>query len=451
VSPAEENEMFDIWGSGFRNCDRISRRNLLKIGSLVFGGAALGERFRDGAAAGTHAYGVVDTAVIQVFLGGGPSHIDMFDLKPNAPAEIRGEFNEISTNVSGIRISEHLPMLAAVMDKMSIVRSVTHTNSSHLPSSHWLQTGFTANNAVAGHNLYPSTGSITARMRGPNAPGLPAYVAVPRCQAFAYSAYLGEAYNPFTTDIDPNDENFYVPNLRLVKGISHDRLKHRGELLKKLDGLRHSFDASGDLAGLDRFNHDAINMITDPKTAQAFDIRRESSQVRERYGRTGIGQNCLLARRLVEAGVTYVSCLSGGGWDTHANNFRDLKQTTLPRLDRAISALITDLHDRGLDKRVLVNVMGEFGRTPKINKDAGRDHWPGAMCVLFSGGGLKMGQMIGATDKQAAFPTSKPFSPSDILATIYHVLGIDWRRVFHDQSRRPIPILSQGDPIADLI
>jgi uncharacterized protein (DUF1501 family) len=210
-------------------------------------------------------------------------------------------------------------------------------------------------------------------------------------------------------------------------------------------------DAVGQMSGRDQFQQQALKMISSPQVAKAFDIRYEPDEVRDRYGRTSLGQNCLLARRLVEAGVSYVSCLSGGGWDTHVDNFRPQKELLLPRLDQAISALVTDLHDRGLDQRVLVNVMGEFGRTPRINKDAGRDHWPGAFCALFAGGGLHMGQMIGSTDAQAAFPTSQPYSPGDVLATIYHVLGIDHRQEFRDHTGRVFPILREGKPIPELV
>ena len=438
--------MFNLYGSTFRHCDRVSRREVLKVGTLALGGLSLANGLRARAAEPPP-----PTAVIQVFLGGGPSHIDMFDMKPHAPVEIRGEFNEISTNVPGTRICELLPQIATVMDKISIVRSVTHSNPAHLPGSHFLQTGYDVPTAIAGENQHPSTGSIAAYMRGANAGGMPAYVSVPRCQAFAHSSFLGQAYSPFTTQIDPNDKNYHVPNLTLQKGTSIDRVHERRGLMQQLDRLRRDMDNRGDLQSLDQFAREAFEMVTNERTAEAFDITREPEELRDRYGRTSIGQNCLLARRLVESGVTFVSCLSGGGWDTHADNFNLQRNVTLPRLDQAISALVTDLFERGLDRHVLVNVMGEFGRTPKINKDAGRDHWPGASFALFSGGGLQMGQMIGTTDKHAAYPTSKPFSPEDVLSTIYHVLGINHHHVLRDASQRPIPILPSGKPIPDLI
>jgi hypothetical protein len=337
------------------------------------------------------------------------------------------------------------------MDKIAVVRSVTHDSSSHLPSAHLMQTGYIAADTTPGRNMNPSTGSLVARVRGPISAGLPTYVSVPRPQAFAGASYLGAACNPFTTDVEPNAKDFHVRDLKTPAGITPARIQRRGALLNDLDNLRRNLDASGQIAGMDAFYQQAMDLITSPRAIRAFDIHQEPAEVRERYGRTSVGQNLLLARRLVEAGVSYVSCLSGGGWDTHVDNFRELKDVSLPRLDRALSALIVDLHDRGLNRRVLVNVMGEFGRTPKINKDAGRDHWPGAFCVLMSGGGLNMGQMIGATDRLAAYPTTKPYSPGDVLSTIYHVLGIDWHQEFPDLAGRPRPILSEGQPIAELI
>jgi hypothetical protein len=422
----------------------------LRIGSLALGGVTLADLFRRRALASSPARHSTDTAVIQLFLGGGPSQLDTFDLKPDAPADIRGEFHETSTSVPGIRISEHLPRLAAVMDKFTVVRSVSHDSPSHLPSAHLMQTGYIDPSAIAGRNMTPSTGSVVARVRGPISAGLPTYVSVPRPQAFANAGYLGAAFNPFTTDVEPNAKDFKVRDLKTPAGMTPVRIERRRTLLHDLDSLRRNLDSSGQIAGMDSFYQQAIDLITSPSAIRAFDIAREPNLVRDRYGRTSVGQNLLLARRLVEAGVSYVSCLSGGGWDTHVNNFGELKNVSLPRLDQALSALIADLYERGLQHRVLVNVMGEFGRTPKINKDAGRDHWPGAFFALMAGGGLKMGQMIGTTDRHGAYPTSDPYSPGDVLATIYHVLGINWHDEFHDLAGRPRKILSEGKPIAEL-
>ena len=441
----QDGAMLQIVGQSFRHCDRIARRDVLRIGSLFWGGATLADLLRHRACAREHGLpgpdGVPDTAVIQLSCGGGPSQIDMYDLKPHAPAEIRGEFQEISTSVPGIRISEHLPRQAAIMDKLAIVRTVSHTNSTHLPSSHLMQTGYEVPMAVAGQNVHPSSGSITARTRGPFFRGVPAYVAVPRGQAFSSAAYLGPACDPYATEVEPNADDFHIPNLTLPREVTRQRAFHRSTLLKQLDDSRRAIESAGRDGAINRY----------PNVAQAFDIRQESTATRDRYGRTSMGQNLLLARRLVEAGVSFVSCLSGGGWDTHEDNFRRQKDILLPRVDQAVSALVSDLHDRGLEKRVLVNVMGEFGRTPHINKDAGRDHWPGAFCALFAGGGIRAGQMIGTTDAHAAYPTSAPFSPGDVLATIYHVLGVDVRQEFHDRSGRTFPVLREGTPISELV
>lgn len=265
------------------------------------------------------------------------------------------------------------------------------------------------------------------------------------------AAYLGGAYDSFPTQKDPNSDGFRVPNLTRLPELSIDRLFSRQALAQDLDTMRRDVDARGEMSAFDRYSAQALNLITSEKVGRAFDIEREPSRVRDQYGRTPIGQNCLLARRLVEAGVTYVTCLSGGGWDTHTNNFSELKDVTLPRYDRAVAALVSDLYERGLGDRVLVMAFGEFGRTPRINRDAGRDHWPGAMSVLFSGGGLKVGQMVGSTDSHGAYPTSKPYSPGCVLATMYHVMGIDYNHHFYDQSDRPIPVLPEGRPITELI
>ncbi len=442
--------MFDVWGPKFRNCDGLTRRSVLKAGALLWGGFGLADLLRHRAEAGATNGSKPRTAVIQIFCGGGPSHLDTYDLKPHAPAEIRGEFREIPTNVPGIRISEHLPLQARVMDKLAVVRSVRHGVSGHLPGSHLILTGYeTSNNPV--DNTSPFTGSVVARLRGANATGMPAYAAVPRKVSFGSAAYLGAGFNPFATEMEPNAKDFRVKSLKLDKRVSSDRLSARQSLLARLDHFRRDVDLHGDLEGLDSFYQDAVEMITSDRAAKAFDIDSEDPKLRDEYGRTSIGQNCLLARRLVEAGVSYVTCLSGGGWDTHKNNFSELRKVSLPRYDRAIAALVRDLHDRGLDKNVMVMAFGEFGRTPRINRDAGRDHWPGAMSMLLAGGGLKTGQMVGTTDPRGAYPASDPHSPGDVLATMYRFMGIDTHHEFHDHNGRPVPVLREGTPITALI
>lgn len=426
---------------------RIGRRTFLKLGGLACGAWTLADQLRVwGGSGGSPSR---ETAVIQIFMGGGPSHIDMYDLKPTAPREIRGEFSPIATCVNGIRISEHLPRQASVMDKLAIVRSVSHTNAGHLPASHWMMTGYEPTVGFTS-NINPSMGSVVSRLRGPNVPGLPSYVSVPRKQLLGGAGYLGTEYNPFTPESDPSRKDFAVKDLSLVRGMTKQRLGSRQELRKDFDSLRRQLDGEEEFSGLDQFSREAYELVTSDLAARAFDLSEEDSGLRERYGNFSGGQGCLLARRLVEAGVTFVTVLSGGEWDTHTDNFGRLKSDSLPKMDRAISALVGDLYERGLDKRVLVIANGEFGRTPKINKDAGRDHWPGTSCVLFSGGGLKVGQMIGETDPQGAYPITKRHTPGDVLSTVYHFLGIDIRHEFRDRNQRLFPVLNEGEPIREL-
>ncbi len=441
--------MLDFVGRGPRDCDGVSRRSFLKVGALALGGLSLPGLLRRRAAAAPGS-AAPRKSVILIWLAGGPSHIDMYDLKPNAPAEFRGEFRPIATSVTGIQVGEHLPRQARVMDKLAVVRSAYHTNAGHGMGSQWMLTGYQPTIEV-NDNIYPSTGSVVAKMRGPNEPGLPAYVNLPRVLSLGKAAYLGASYNPFAPDSDPNSDGFQVRNLRLPGVVDARRLGRRRELLRELDNIRRDIDARGDIGGLDTFYREGLEMVTDTKAQRAFDVRREPAKLRERYGRNDLGQCCLLARRLVEAGVTYVTVQAGGGWDTHADNFKQLKDTLLPKYDQALAALVEDLCDRGLDRDVLVMAMGEFGRTPRVNGGAGRDHWPGAMSVVYAGGGLRMGQVIGTTNATAEYPTSKPATPGCVLATMYQVLGIDYKHAFYDQAQRPLPILSEGELIADLI
>jgi hypothetical protein len=441
--------MLEVRGPGYRCCDGITRRSFLRVGFLGLAGLSLADHLRFKAAAAETGSSTKDTAVILLWLGGGPSHIDMYDLKPDAPVEFRGEFKEIATNVSGIRIGEHLPLQARHMDKMAVVRSATHTNAGHGMGTHWMLTGYVPTIEI-NDNLTPSCGSIVAKMRGANALRLPAYVCLPEPPPSANAAYLGVPYNPFSPGSDPSSPGFQVRNLRLTPRVDLDRFRNRRQLLRGLDHLRRDVDIHGTAEGLDRFYQDAFEIVTSENCRKAFDIHGEDPRLRDRYGRHTWGQSTLLARRLVEAGVTYVT-VNMGGWDTHNNNFQSLKTSNLPRYDQALAALVEDLHERGLDQKVLVMTYGEFGRTPRINPTAGRDHWPGAMSVVFAGGGLKMGQMIGTTDPKAEYPKTRAVGPQDLLATMYHVLGIDYRHEFHDAAQRPLAILNEGKPIEELI
>jgi hypothetical protein len=439
--------MLDLLGRTYPTCDGVSRRSFLRIGGLAAGGFTLANLLHRESRAGQP---LRKKAVIQIWQAGGPSHIDMYDLKPDAPAEFRGEFKPIATNVPGIDIGEHLPHQSKVMDKMAIVRSAYHTNAGHGMGSQWMLTGWQPTIEV-NDNIFPACGAVVSNLRGANEPGLPAYVNLPRLLDLGKAAYLGASYNPFAPDNDPNSDGFSVRNLRIPGRVDAARLGRRRDLLKELDSIRRDIDTRGDLEGLDTFYRDAMEMVTSDKAQRAFNIQSEDARLREQYGRNDLGQSCLLARRLVEAGVTYVTVQAGGGWDTHGNNFSELKNNLLPKFDRALAALVTDLYDRGLQDDVLVMAFGEFGRTPRINGGAGRDHWPGAMSIVFAGGGLRMGQTIGATDSKAEYPTSKPYTPGCVLSTMYRVMGIDHHHVFYDQARRPMPVLAEGAPIEELV
>jgi hypothetical protein len=441
--------MLEVRGSAYPCCDGVTRRSFLRVGFLGLAGLTLADRLRQKAVAAEQGRPSRDTAVILLWLGGGPSHIDMYDLKPDAPVEFRGEFKSIPTNVPGIAIGEHLPREARLMDKMAVVRSVTHTNAGHGMGTHWMLTGYVPTIEI-NDNLNPSCGSVVSRMRGANAPRVPAYVCLPKSPPSANAAYLGVAYNPFTPGSDPNSPHFQVRDLRLTHRVDLDRFRNRQQLLRGIDKLRRDVDVQGTALGLDQFYRDAFEIVTSPECRNAFDIHNEDPRLRDRYGRNTWGQSALLARRLVEAGATYVT-VNMGGWDTHSNNFQSLKTHNLPQYDQALAGLVSDLHDRGLDQNVLVMTYGEFGRTPRINAQAGRDHWPGAMSVLFAGGGLKMGQVIGSTDRKAEYPKTRAVGPQDVLATMYHVLDIDYRHVFYDAGQRPIPILNEGKPIEELL
>jgi hypothetical protein len=441
--------MLDLLGPRYEDCDGLTRRGFLRVGFLGLAGLSLADHLRLRAADRQAGKLTKDTAVILLWLGGGPSHLDMYDLKPDAPAEFRGEFKPIDTNVPGILIGEHLPRQAKLMDRMAIVRSGWHTNAGHGMGSHWMLTGYVPTIEI-NDNLNPSCGSVVANMRGANRPKVPAYVCVPTPPPSANAAYLGVAYNPFSPRSDPNSTGFQVRDLKLPSRVPLKRLQNRRELLRGMDAVRNDVDINGAAEGFDRFYQEAFDIVTSEAARAAFDIHKEDSRIRDHYGRNSWGQSALLARRLVEAGVTYVT-VNLGGWDTHNNNFASLKKNLLPNYDRALATLVEDLHQRGLSRKVLVLAYGEFGRTPRINAGAGRDHWPNAMSVVFAGGGLKMGQVIGSTDAKAENPKTRPCSVGDLLSTMYHVLGIDPKHQFHDAAKRPLAILSEGKPIRELV
>ena len=403
--------------------------------------------------------------IIVIFLQGGMSHLDSWDLKPHAPAEYRGEFKGIATSVPGFSISEHMPLLAQRADRYSVIRSAYHGTPSHEAAIHWTLTGYDypeANTTTKNRNTKPSMGSIVSKTKGPNRTGLPAYVCVPdRGQLgdrvrYAAAHYLGQAYDPFESGRPPSDATSPFPtppNLSLAKGTDLRRLEHRLGLLRDLDHLPRALDSNGAMAGLDEFNRQAIELLAHDVTRNAFDMSQESIALRERYGNSSFAQRLVLARRLAEAGVTFtlVNFSDNQQWDTHGDNFRQLKNTRLPELDRAVSALLDDLEDRGVLDTTLVALFGEFGRTPKINPTAGRDHWSNVFSVMLTGGGIKRGQVLGTSSPYGEIPQTRPIHFNDILVTMYHQLGVPTDRVFHDQFARPFPIMDSGVVIPELL
>jgi len=342
-----------------------------------------------------------------------------------------------------MQFCEHLPLLAKQADKLSIVRSVTSTEGAHERATHYMLTGY----RVLPTLEYPGYGSVVARESGYKN-GLPPYVAIPGVIGDAEAGYMGATYNPFSAG-DPGAGSYSVRDVNPPEGVTVERMERRRTFLKAVDEFQATGRPAETVASLDTFYTRAYDLITSPEAKTAFNLGAEPAALRDAYGRNSFGQGCLLARRLVEAGVRFVT-VSRGGWDTHANNFDSLKNGRLPELDRGYATLLQDLHDRGLLASTLVVWMGEFGRTPVINKTAGRDHWPKAMSVCMSGGGLKGGQVVGATDDKAEAPTERPVTPEDIAATLYAALGLDIRRQFHTPSGRPVQV-AQGEVIRELL
>jgi hypothetical protein len=389
-------------------------------------------------------------ACIFLFLEGGPSHIDMFDLKPDAAKEIRGPYSPIKTNVTGIQIGEHLPRMAKLAHKYTILRSHSHNDNGHNTGYHYVMTGYKAdfpdgNSKAPNNHLYPSMGSIIARELGSKTP-VPPYINVPHLMAGGGPGFYGSEYAPFVIEADPSQPDFEVRDLKASDGIDTKREERRRKLLADADNST----AKGRAEAMTTYYRQAQELITSPAARKAFDISAEKPEVRERYGYTSLGQCALLARRLVEAGCRFVG-VDHSGWDHHFTIFPSLEKDMLPHVDRAFTALIEDLDKRGMLETTLVVLMGEMGRTPRINNDAGRDHWSMAQSVVFAGGGTKPGQVIGATDKQAAYPTTEPVSVPDLVRTIFHQLGVDTTRVYNTPQGRPVPIVDGGKLIKDLV
>ncbi len=444
--------MFTIPGHSNRFCDGLSRRNFLRIGALGMGGLALPQLLRAEAASGLRSG---QKAVIMVYLPGGPPHQDTFDLKLDAPAEIRGEFRPISTNVPGTQICEHLPRLARIADQYAIIRSISDAVDDH--SDFMCQTGRRKNSQPPGG--WPTFGATVSRVLGPADPAVPAFVGLePRMQHRPYNAatagYAGVSHDAFRPAADAKSD-------MVLNGITTERLSDRRALLTAFDRYRRDVDSSGLMSGLDGFNQQAFGMLTSSRLLEALNVEKEPAAIRERYGKGDakvhgdaapmLNEQFLVARRLVEAGARFVT-VAYGFWDYHGNNFGNARND-LPLLDQGVSALIEDLKQRGLDKDVSVVVWGEFGRSPTINKDGGRDHWPRASCALLAGGGMKVGQVIGATDRLGGEPSERPVPFGDVFATLYQNLGIDVAKVtIPDLTGRPQFLVPDGcQPMKELV
>jgi Protein of unknown function (DUF1501) len=439
-----------------RLCSGVSRRDFIHVGVASAFGLGLNLPTLLQAQERSRPRGETrDVSLIFLFLHGGLSTIDSFDLKPNAPAEFRGEFNPIQTNVNGIQVCEHLPRLARQQDKFSLVRSFRHHNSDHGPADHYILTGYFPqagfNPSLSPNNQRPAHGSIIARKQGPRG-GVPPYVCLPRMHPSCGSAYLGTTVSPFVIDADPNAPNFAVPDIVPPPALATSRLENRRELLRQLDRFQESAErqANANARAVGDYQREAFNLMVSADARRAFDLQAEPARLRDEYGRHTLGQSCLMARRLVEAGVRCVT-IDHSNWDTHDNNFLTLRRELLPALDSALSTLFRDLAERGRLQNTLVVVTGEFGRTPRINRNAGRDHWGPSFTVALGGGGIHGGRVVGASDGRAERPATEPHGPEDLAATIYHLLGIDTTEEFFTPEGRPVPIVSNGRPMRELL
>jgi hypothetical protein len=444
--------MLTIFGKSARFCDGLSRRNFLKIGALGLGGLALPQLLEAEALSGIRQS---QKSVIMIYLPGGPPHQDMFDLKMDAPSEIRGEFKPIRTNVSGIQVCEHLPRMAAMMDKLAVIRSISDAVDDH--SDFHCMTGRQKRNQPPGG--WPTFGSAVTKLLGSANHAIPPFVGLePKMQHRPYNdatpGFLGAGFRSFRPDGNGKED-------MILNGVTLDRLADRKRLLAGFDHLRRDIDASGMMEGLDTFNEQAFGVLTSSKLLEALDFQREDKRTIERYGKGDpkphgdaapmLMEQFLVARRLVEAGARVVT-VAFGFWDYHGNNFKNAK-ADMPLLDQGVTALVEDLHQRGLDKDVSVIVWGEFGRTPTINKDAGRDHWPKASCAVLACGGMKTGQVIGATDRLGAEPSERPVRFGEVFATLYHQLGIDVAKTtITDLSGRPQYLVEDNcQPMTELV
>src|SRR5262245_3074865 len=441
----------------------LSRRAFVRLGLTGLGSLGLADLLRLESRAAETGRSRSAKSILVVWLGGGPSHMETFDLKPDAPVEYRGDFRPIRTNVPGLDISEHLPRLARCADKFAIIRSMHHDSPGHVNSTHTMLTGYPGEvvETPPFRPRHPDVWAVATRLLGPRVPGVPPFVVLPR---FRYngSAYLGAGLDPLTVTADPNSPTYQPPRLTLDAAL-RPGFNARMDLLGQFDRMRRDIDASGQTQAMDRFQEEAVRVLTSQAVQSAFDIHREDARLRDRYGRHEIGQRCLLARRLIEAGARIVSvdfpCVPGQkafSWDDHASvwNIFEQMRIRLPVLDQVVSALVEDIHARGLEDDVLLLVMGEMSHTPRLNYhegQPGREHWARSMSIFLSGGGMPMGQAIGATNSRGEEPRDRALTPNDFQATLYRYLGVPLDTQFTDLSGRPIALLPNGRPIRELI
>jgi hypothetical protein len=433
----------------------MARRDFLQTGFSAIGGLGMAQLMGLRAQA-AQARGLVSPEQVNcilVWLDGGPSHYETFDPKPDAPQDIRGEFKSIPTSVPGVHFSESLPLLAKSFDKFTVVRSICHKDPNHGGGNHYMMTGCPTPVPVgcgAFVSFHPSFGSMVSHERGVRG-GLPAYMSLPSVSRSGGPNFLGAQHAPFVIGGDPSSKSFRVRDVAIPQDISEGRAMHRNQLRESLDNLKRiTHQAAEDpTVGFDQFYGQALDLVTSPTAQAAFDLSKEPEHVRKLYGEHDFGQRLLLARRLAEVGVSF-SVVYWGGWDDHRSLFKEFKGGKAAKLDQGLNGLITDLHQRGMLDKTLVLCLGEFGRTPKVNKDAGRDHWPGAMSVLMAGAGIPGGQIVGATDPKGYYAAENIYSPEDFAVSLYTKLGIDPHQVLHTNTGRPVQLVNGGKPIKEL-
>ena len=442
-------------------CDGMSRRSFVQLGVAGLASASLADVARAKAYSSVPGVDKQDAAAILIWLDGGPGHMDLYDMKPDAPAEYRGIWRPIRTNVTGMEVTELFPRQAKLADKFSLVRSLYHNTGDHFAGGHRMLTA--KDMGVSGGNKggkFPSMGSVITRELGPRHRSMPSYVSVPVASSIGLRPgyfggnWLGVQHDPFQTGGDPNNKNFKVQGLQLTKGLTLPRLSDRKTLLGDLDTISREVDRKGTFDVVDSFHQDALEFVTGDRARLAFDISQEKESTRELYGRHSWGQSTLLARRLVEAGSTFVT-VHFGGWDHHWN-LKAGMESHLPRVDSSVAGLITDLDQRGMLENTLVILCGEFSRTPRMNDGSGRgtpgrDHWGNSMFCFLAGGGIKGGQIVGSTDAKGERPHTRPLRPHHIHATIYHLMGIDPALHLLDHRGRPTPVLEDPTPIGELV